>query len=416
MLKETDIVIIGGGPGGLASAFSAGREKLRILIIERGEELGGILQQCIHPGFGLLYFKEELTGPEYAERWIKEVEKINNIEIWKKTMVLELYPDKKLIAVNDKGLWEIRPKAVILAMGCRERTHGNLAIPGTRPAGIFTAGTAQRLVNMEGYLPGEKILILGSGDIGLIMARRLKLEGAEVVGVVEKLSFPGGLTRNLVQCLEDFNIPLFLSHTVVEIKGRERLEGVYIAPVDSYGNPIISNKRFIQCDTLLLSVGLIPENELSEIAEIPIDNKTLGPFVDQFLMTEREGFFACGNVLLVNDLVDYVSFQGLIAGECAVKYIKGVIKRERKIPININGNLRLVVPQFISYPIILPEITFYFRVSEPKYNSVLHLKSGNKIIKTWKYPIVKPAEMIVLKINSSVFEEIDNITFSMEEK
>ncbi len=414
MKREVDIAVIGGGPGGLAGAFSAGKGGLRVLILERGEELGGILNQCIHPGFGLLYFKEELTGPEYAERWVKMINELDNIEAWTKTMVLEVSPDKRILAVNEKDLWEIKAKAIIFSMGCRERTQGNLAIPGTRPSGIFTAGTAQRFVNIEGYLPGEKILILGSGDIGLIMARRLKWEGAEVIGVVEKFSYPGGLTRNLVQCLEDYDIPLYLSHTVVEIRGKERLEGVYIAPIDDKGNPILENKRYISCDTLLLSVGLIPENELSEMAKISLDGKTGGPFVDQFLMTEKEGFFACGNVLLVNDLVDYVSLQGLLAGESAEKYLKGEIKREKKLPVKISGNLRLVVPQYISYPIILPEITFYFRVSNPKEDSTLYLKEKEKILKTWKYPIVKPAEMLVIKVNSSILENVEEINFVLE--
>lgn len=414
MQKEVDVVVIGGGPGGLASALGVGREKAKVLILERGEELGGILQQCIHPGFGLLYFKEELTGPEYAEKWIKEVEKLDNIEIWTRTMVLEVYSNKKILAVNEKGLWEIKTKAIIFAMGCRERTQGNLAIPGTRPAGILTAGTAQRFVNIEGYLPGEKVLILGSGDIGLIMARRLKWEGAEVIGVVEKLPYPGGLTRNLVQCLEDYNIPLYLNHTVVEIKGEEKIEGVYIAPVDDKESPILAEKKFFSCDTLLLSVGLIPENELTEMAEIPLDKRTGGPFVDQFLMTEKEGFFACGNVLLVNDLVDYVSLQGLLAGENARKFIKGEILREKKISVEIDGNLRLVVPQYISYPLNLPEIAFYFRVLSPKENSTLYLKDGKKILKTWKYPIVKPAEMVVIKVKSLLLKNAENISFSLE--
>ncbi|MGB9858017.1 MAG: NAD(P)/FAD-dependent oxidoreductase [Dictyoglomaceae bacterium] len=416
MQKEVDVVVIGGGPAGLASAKGAGSKNTQVLILERGEELGGILQQCIHPGFGLLYFKEELTGPEYAQKWIEEIENMKNIEVWTKTMVLEVYPDKRVLAVNEKGLWEIKAKAVIFAMGCRERTQGNLAIPGTRPAGIFTAGTAQRLVNIEGYLPGEKILILGSGDIGLIMARRLKWEGAEVTGVVEKLPYPGGLTRNLVQCLEDYNIPLYLNHTVVEIKGEKRVEGVYVAPLDEKGDPILSEKKFFPCDTLLLSVGLIPENELSEMAEIPLDKRTGGPFVDQFLMTEKEGFFACGNVLLVNDLVDYVSSQGLLAGENAGRFINREISREKRIPVNINGNLRLVVPQYISYPLILPEITFYFRVLNPHEKSILYLKDGGKTLKIWKYPIVRPAEMLVVKIKSLLLENAENINFSLEEE
>ncbi len=413
MKKEVDIVIIGGGPAGLSAGISAGKKGKKVLIIERNEELGGILNQCIHPGFGLLYFKEELTGPEYAQRWIKELEKLNNVEYLLETMVLEVKENQEIIATNREGIWEIKGKAIIFSTGCRERTRGNLQIPGERPAGIYTAGTAQRLVNIEGYLPGEKVLILGSGDIGLIMARRLLWEGAEVIGVVEKLPYPGGLTRNLVQCLEDYNIPLYLKHTVIEIKGKERVEGVYIAPVDEQGNPILEEKKFIECDTLLLSVGLIPENDLLETINIPIDPKTGGPYVDQNLLTLKDGFFVCGNSLLVNDLVDYVSIQGLLAGESAVKYIDNILPIDKRIPVEIE-NLRLVVPQYISFPITTEKITFYLRIREPQKNVKLILKDQDKKIKEWRYLIVKPAEMIVVNVDSEFLKRIEKPIFSLE--
>lgn len=414
MEKEVDIAIIGGGPAGLSASIASGKSGNKVLIIERNEELGGVLNQCIHPGFGLLYFKEELTGPEYAQKLIKEIEKHPNIEIFLDTMVLEINENKEVIAVNKEGVWKIKSKAVIFSTGCRERTRGNLQIPGDRPAGIYTAGTAQRLVNIEGYLPGEKVIILGSGDIGLIMARRLLWEGAEVLGVVEKMPYPGGLTRNLVQCLEDYDIPLYLKHTVVEIKGKDRVEGVYIAPIDDSGNPILEKKFFIECDTLLLSVGLIPENELLENINIPLDPKTGGPFVDQNLLTLKDGFFACGNSLLVNDLVDYVTIQGFLAGETAIKYVENNIYIDKRIPIEIEGNLRLIVPQYISFPIATPDITFYMRVKEPQKEAKLILKDKDKILKEWKFLMVKPAEMIVINIKSEILKDVEKPIFSLE--
>lgn len=318
-----DIVIIGGGPAGLAAAIAAREQGIeRILILERDRELGGILNQCIHNGFGLHTFKEELTGPEYAQRYIDQVLE-KQIEYRLDTIVLKIGQDRKVTAMNRRdGLFEIQANAVILAMGCRERPRGALNIPGFRPAGIYSAGTAQRLINVEGVMPGHEVVILGSGDIGLIMARRLTLEGAHVKLVAELLPKSGGLQRNIVQCLEDFDIPLKLQHTVVGIHGKERLTGVTLAQVDEKGKPIAGTEEEIPCDTLLLSVGLIPENELSREAGVKINPKTKGPVVNEMLETSIEGVFACGNVLHVHDLVDHVSEEAALVGTYAAEYVR----------------------------------------------------------------------------------------------
>ena len=323
-MKQADIVVIGGGPAGMAAALEARRRGVEnILIIERDKELGGILQQCIHNGFGLHIFKEELTGPEYAWRFIEQIKK-ENIDYLLDTMVLSITPDKIVTAANStEGLVRIKAGAIVLSMGCRERTRGSLNIPGTRPAGILTAGAAQRFVNMEGYMPGKKIVILGSGDIGMIMARRLTLEGAEVKMVCEIMPYTKGLIRNKVQCLDDFGIPLKLNCTVVEIHGKERLEGVTIAKVDENRKPIPETMEYVECDTLLLSVGLIPENELSREAGIKIDPSTGGPFVSKTMETSIQGIFACGNVVHVHDLVDNVTLESYIAGRAAAEYVLG---------------------------------------------------------------------------------------------
>ena len=322
-MKEYDIVIIGGGPAGLAAALEARKSGVEsILILEREGRLGGILNQCIHNGFGLHTFKEELTGPEYAERFIRQVEELK-IEYKLNTMVMHIQRDKRIIAMNRQdGLFEIQAQAVILAMGCRERPRGALNIPGYRPAGIFSAGTAQRLVNMEGYMPGREVVILGSGDIGLIMARRMTLEGAKVKVVAELMPYSGGLKRNIVQCLEDYGIPLKLSHTVVDIRGKERVEGVTLARVDEKGKPIPGTEEYISCDTLLLSVGLIPENELAESVGVTVNKATGCPTCGENQMTDVPGVFACGNALRVFDLVDYVSASGEAAGRSAMEYLR----------------------------------------------------------------------------------------------
>lgn len=402
-MLQYDIVVIGGGPAGLAAAIEARKSGIKkILMIERDRELGGILQQCIHNGFGLHIFKEEHTGPEYAERFIKELIAMG-IEYKLDTMALEVSNNKVVTAMNSiDGIFHIQAKALILAMGCRERTRGSIRIPGTRPAGIMTAGTAQRFVNIEGYMIGKRIVILGSGDIGLIMARRLTLEGADVLAVAELMPYSGGLTRNIVQCLEDFNIPLYLSHTVVNIEGHDRVEAVTIAEVDKGFKPIKGTEKRFECDTLLLSVGLIPENELSKSAGIELDSITGGPIVNESMETSVEGIFACGNVVHVHDLVDWVTEESRRAGRSAAKYIKGDIKSNCKT-IKLKGinGVRYVVPHQIRLDNIEHTVELMMRVDNIYKDIKLVVKSNGEVIKEVKRSHVTPGEMETIKLDLS---------------
>jgi NADPH-dependent 2,4-dienoyl-CoA reductase/sulfur reductase-like enzyme len=409
-LLHYDIVVIGGGPAGLAAAIEARKNGAKkILIIERDRELGGILQQCIHNGFGLHIFKEELTGPEYAERFIKELITMG-IEYKLDTMALEVSDRKVITAMNSTdGILHIQAKAIILAMGCRERTRGAIRIPGTRPAGVLTAGTAQRFVNIEGYMIGKRIVILGSGDIGLIMARRLTLEGADVLAVAELMPYSGGLTRNIVQCLEDFNIPLYLNHTVVNIEGHDRVEAVTIAQVDKRLKPIKGTEKRFECDTLLLSVGLIPENELSKSAGIKLDSVTGGPIVNESMETSVEGIFACGNVVHVHDLVDWVTEESRRAGSSAAKYIKGQIENNCKT-IKLKGinGVRYVVPHQIRLDNIEQTVELMMRVDNIYKDIKLVIKSNQGVMKEIKRSHVAPGEMETIKLDLSKFTLRDN--------
>ena len=419
-MRTCDIVIIGGGPAGVAAAISAKENGIDdVLILERDKELGGILNQCIHNGFGLHTFKEELTGPEYASRFIAKTEELK-IPYKLQTMVLDITAEKIVIAMNkEEGLFQIQAKAVILAMGCRERSRGALNIPGYRPAGVYSAGTAQRLVNMEGFLPGREVVILGSGDIGLIMARRMTLEGAKVKVVAELMPYSGGLKRNIVQCLDDFGIPLKLSHTVVEIKGKERVEGIILAQVDSAKKPIPGTEEFYSCDTLLLSVGLIPENELSRGMGVEISPVTNGPIVNESLETNIEGVFACGNVLHVHDLVDYVSEEAKAAGKNAAEYVKHISKKEGTIiQVVPNDGVRYTVPSTICVVNMSEELIVRFRVGAVYRNAFISVYYDNERVIHRKRLVMAPGEMEEVKLKKEELEkypDIQKITFKIEE-
>ena len=408
----TDLVIIGGGPAGMSAAVKAYNEGIKdILILERDDSLGGILKQCIHNGFGLHKFKEELTGPEYAYKYEKQVKELN-IPYKLNTMVLDISKDKVITATNtEDGIFTIKAKSIILAMGCRERSKGALNIAGYRPSGIFSAGTAQKLVNMEGYMPGKNVVILGSGDIGLIMARRMTLEGAKVNAVCELMPYSGGLARNIEQCLNDFNIPLKLSHTVIEIHGKERLNGVTIAKVDENKKPILETKEFIPCDTLLLSVGLIPENELSQNAGVKLNPVTSGAFVDQDRQTSISGIFACGNVLHVHDLVDFVSEEAEIAGESAANYIKGIKEEKTDISLFTDGKIRYTVPSKITSK---KDVKVYFRVSDVFKNVKISVKSNGEEIFSKKAQKVAPGEMEAITLKKEKLDNVKELNFELE--
>ena len=421
-MKAYDIVIIGGGPAGLAAAISAKKSGTdSILILERDRELGGILNQCIHNGFGLHTFKEELTGPEYAGRFIEQVKELG-IEYKLNTMVMDISPQKIVTAMNrEEGLFEIQAKAVVLAMGCRERSRGALNIPGYRPAGIFSAGTAQRLVNIEGYMPGREVVILGSGDIGLIMARRMTFEGAKVKVVAELMPYSGGLKRNIVQCLDDYGIPLKLSHTVVDIKGKERLEGVTLAQVDGHGKPIPGTEEEYSCDTLLLSVGLIPENEISRGMGVDMNPVTSGPKVNESLETSIEGVFACGNVLHVHDLVDFVSEEAGTAGRNASEYVKAGKERKsdaEEIQINPVEGVRYTVPGTINVNRMDENLTVRFRVGGVYTNCYISAYFDDERVIHKKRPVVAPGEMEEIKLTKEQllkYPDLKTITVKIEE-
>ncbi len=416
-----DIVVIGGGPAGMAAAIAAKKDGTdSILILERDRRIGGILLQCIHNGFGLHYFGEELTGPEYAAKFSDEIAALG-IEYKTDTMVLEVANNEdgthSVTAINTlDGLLNIQAKAIVLSMGCRERTRGALIIPGTRPSGIFTAGAAQRFVNIDGYLPGKKVVILGSGDIGLIMARRLTLEGAEVKMICEVMPFSSGLRRNIVQCVENFNISLKFSHTITKIHGKDRLEGVSVAAVDANRKPIIDTEEYIECDTLLLSVGLIPENEISTGCGVSIDSSTSGPIVNEHMQTSVSGIFACGNTVHVHDLVDFVTKESIRAGKNASRYVQNKIKDNgRHVTLRPGNRVRYTVPQHIESTESDENISIMFRSTDVYKDVYIEVSSNGKKIKSMKKKVVRPGEMQVVELTPEQLLDVkDNLTVSIE--
>ena len=401
---KAELVIVGGGPAGMAAAVAAHEAGLRdIIILERDTALGGILRQCIHNGFGLHRFGEELTGPEYAYRYEKQVRELE-IPFMLNTTVVDIAPDRTVTAMNaERGIFYIEAGAVVLAMGCRERPKGALNIAGVRPAGVYTAGTAQKFVNMKGYMPGREVVILGSGDIGLIMARRMTLEGASVKAVLELMPYSGGLARNIEQCLNDFGIPLRLSHTVVELHGKERLTGVTVARVDENRRPIPETREYIPCDTLLLSCGLIPENELTRGAGITLDRVTGGACVDGSRECEIEGIFACGNVLHVHDLVDYVSEEAAIAGKATYDFVNGKSEKNANITLHTDGKIRYTVPQRITNT---KETRVYFRVADTYKNATVTVKAEDRTLYSKRHLKLAPGEMETLLLKEDALKSV----------
>ena len=410
-----NVVVVGGGPAGLGAAVEAKRNGAKdVLIIERDRELGGILNQCIHNGFGLHEFKEELTGAEYAHKFIEMV-KEEKIDYMLDTMVLNISEDKTIEALGEEGIINIQADAIVLAMGCRERTRGAIDIPGYRPAGVYNAGAAQRLSNMEGYMVGKEIVIYGSGDIGLIMARRMTLEGAKVKAVVEINPHSSGLTRNIVQCLDDFNIPLMLSTGITHIDGKERVKGVTLCKLDEKRNPIKGNEEYISCDTVLLSVGLIPENELSVEAGVNLDSKTSGPIVNNSMATNVDGVFACGNVVHVHDLVDFVTKESKIAGKNAALYSLNKLNKGNEVKTSAGEGIIYVVPQSVNVDGD-EDVNLFMRVRQIYKNKKLVVKSDDKVILEKKRLHMIPSEMENIKISKDLFKDIKgNITVSVEE-
>jgi thioredoxin reductase len=415
-MENYEIVVIGGGPAGLGAAVEAKKQGMKkVLVLERDVELGGILQQCIHNGFGIHIFNEELTGPEYAQRYINMARE-ENIDILLDTMVLSVSQDRIIMATNSNGIFKIQGKAIILAMGCREKTRGAIAIPGDRPAGVFTAGAAQRYINIEGYMVGKKVIILGAGDIGMIMARRIVLEGGETIAVLARGSVVKGLTRNIVQCLDHYNIPLLLNHNIIKISGKERVESVTIAQTDERKQVIPGTEKEYECDTVLLSVGLVPENELSRMAGVEIDRKTSGPFVNESMETSVPGIFACGNVVHVHDVVDFVTEESIRAGKNAARFVKGEIETETEcMNVTVSAGITYCVPHRLRYSAMPLKLDFFMRVDDVHSKATIIIKNNGNVLFSFKKKNLTPGEMIKQSIKKSVFADVKgDIEISLE--